>query len=279
MNRRLTMKDQLSDVLSYILYFRNKECKYLSDLAKFLELKSIMRNNLLTTFFQPIIDLENGSIFGYEALNRPPSSRSFASTEKFYDYIGKTNQVFLFDLLCRNQAISKFYESVHDKAWCNERFLFINIHPQVLMDSDYKSGETTKLLRELDIPPKQVIFEITEKQAVTDYVLFEKVLSHYRSQGFRIAVDDAGSGFNSLKAIVHLKPEILKLDRSLIHNITQSNEQQKMTKLLLDFAIESGTKIVAEGIEQQEDLNYLRELGIHYGQGYKLGRPSELITS
>ncbi|MDG5788060.1 EAL domain-containing protein [Evansella sp. AB-P1] len=278
MNKSIKMKAGFSDVLSYILYCRKRKNNDFNRLLKFIELKNIMRENKLKTFFQPIYQLQEDEPIGYEALNRPPMSKWFPTTENFYEFIGQTNQVFHLDLLCRNLSIAKFYESTSDQKEHRSRLLFLNIHPQVLMDSDYKSGETMKLLKQLNIHPSQIIFEITEKQAVSDYVMFERVLSNYRSQGFRIAVDDAGSGFNSLKSIVHIKPEFIKLDRSLIDNISKKESLQKMTSLLLEFANESGTKVIAEGIEQVDDLNYIREIGVHFGQGYALGRPTENIA-
>ncbi|MBU9711551.1 EAL domain-containing protein [Evansella tamaricis] len=276
--KTINIYQPVTDIFSYI---RSNQLNRITsiEINKYLTLMKIIRYKRMTTFFQPIFSLQEEKTLGYEALNRPPLSKSFPSTEKFYDFIGKTNQVFKIDLLCRNQALTKFYQSSLSNPWHKDRLLFLNVHPQVLMDSDYKTGETMKLLQDYNIQPHQIIFEITEKQSVTDYLMFERVLSNYRSQGFRIAVDDAGSGFNSLKALVHLTPEFLKVDRSLIHNIHISKSQQKMVSLLLDFANETGTKLIAEGIEQKEDLLYLKKMGVHYGQGYALAKPSEIIFS
>lgn len=155
--------------------------------------------------------------------------------------------------------------------------IFLNIHPQVLLDSNYRSGETLQQLEKLQLSPEQIVFELTEKSAVSDFSQFEQILSHYRSQGFRIAIDDAGSGYNSLKSLVHLKPEFIKLDRSLISYIDQNIEQQQMVMLLLEFANQSDTFVIAEGIERIEELSYLREQGVHYGQGYAIGKPDKSL--
>ena len=146
-----------------------------------------------------------------------------------------------------------------------------------MIDTKYRTGETIQLLQEFDLKPSQIVFELTEKQAVTDFAMFERVLYNYRSQGFRLAIDDVGTGYNSLKTIVHLRPEFIKLDRSLIHNIVNNEAQKKIVSLLLNFAIQSNTSVIAEGIEHLEDLGFLKQEGIHFGQGYALGKPHQKI--
>lgn len=260
---------------SYINFTLLKRKKGLEDLMKYRELKKIIQKNTLTTFFQPIKDLQSNTIFAYEALNRPPLSKWFKSTEKFYDFIGSTNLVYLFEMYCRNMSIKKFAMNIENNPSSKDLILFINIQPEVLIDSQYKQGETLQLLKEYDVKPEQIVFELTEKKAVTDFNMFEKAVYNYRSQGFRLAVDDAGSGYNSLKTLVHLRPEFIKLDRSLIHNIVHNDAQQKMVSLLVDYANQVDTYVIAEGIEELQDLEYLRQNGVHFGQGYALGRPSE----
>lgn len=266
-------------LFSYITFLLKKKTSGLEDLLRYCELKRIMKNDALTTFFQPIIALETEEIAGYEALNRPPFSKFFPTTEIFYDYIGSTNQVFLFELFCRNASLKQYSSNLKEAPSEKEKLLFINIHPDVLIDTNYRTGETIQLLQEFDLKPSQIVFDLTEKKAVTDFAMFERVLYNYRSQGFRLAIDDVGTGYNSLKTIVHLRPEFIKLDRSLIHNIVNNESQKKMVSLLLNFAIQSNTSVIAEGIEQLQDLSFLKQEGIHFGQGYALGKPHPKILS
>ncbi|WP_262416484.1 EAL domain-containing protein [Paenibacillus sp. CGMCC 1.18879] len=241
---------------------------------QFSELQKIMQQHLLTTYFQPILNLQDGRALGYEILNRPPESKLFPSTESFYDFIGHTDHVFAFEHFCRELSIERFRTACLTREHNpQDTVIFLNIHPRVLADSNYRSGETISLLNRNGLTPEQVVFELTEKQAVHDYVEFERVLSHYRSQGFRIAVDDAGSGYNSLKAIVSLKPDFIKLDRFLIRHVDAHPEQQHIIRILKQYAASSGTNIIAEGIERHEEIQFLQSEGIDYGQGYALGRP------
>lgn len=265
-------------LISYLTFLQKKQKSGLNDFMKFRELKNIIDNHSLSTFFQPIIDLKTDRIIGYEALNRPPFSRWFPSTEHFYSYIGNTDQVFHFDLMCRTTSFKRFSSQVKQAQSEKDKLLFINIHPDVLVDSKYKPGETIQILEEYGIKPNQVVFELTEKKAVTDFEMFEKVVNNYRSQGFRLAIDDAGAGYNSLKTIVQLQPEFIKLDKSLIQNIVSNKVQQKMVSLLLDFANQCQSFVIAEGIEHHADLDYLKCEGIHFGQGYALGMPVNQIT-
>jgi EAL domain-containing protein (putative c-di-GMP-specific phosphodiesterase class I) len=267
----------LKEFFSYINFALKKRKSGIEDLWRYNELIKIMKNNRLSTFFQPIIDLKSGETIGYEALNRPPFSRLFPSTDLFYDFIGGTNLVFLFELFCRNTSLKNFSTNIKAVPSEREKLLFMNIHSEVLIDTNYRPGETIQLLQEFNLKPSQIVFELTEKKAVDDFAMFEKVLKNYRTQGFRIAIDDAGTGYNSLKTLVHFRPEFIKLDRSLIHNIVHNEAQQKMVSLLLNFAMESNTSVIAEGIEHDEDLDYLKKEGMHFGQGYALGRPSPII--
>ncbi|WP_284036765.1 EAL domain-containing protein [Neobacillus sp. 114] len=276
-NRHLITTFRSSIFYSYFKHLNNRLKKEVLYYKRLKELQKIMKNNALDTFFQPILKLESGETVGYEALNRPIATNLFPNTDTFYEFVGQSNQVFLFECFCRNISLKRFINRLKGNVRQRTSLLFINIHPNVLLDSNYQSGETLQLLSELGIEPNQVVFELTERSAVTDFVLFEKVLSNYRSQGYRIAIDDVGSGYNSLKTLIYLKPEFIKLDRSLIQNIDQNIEQQHLVKLIIEYAKQSSTEIIAEGIERMEELDFIREQRVHYGQGYALGKPHEEV--
>lgn len=240
-------------------------------------MQKLMRNNALDTFFQPILNVKTGETIAFEAFNRPAVTNVFPNTEEFYEFVGQSNQVFLFECFCRNLSLQRFIERSKGNADKGNLLLFINIHPHVLLDPNYQSGETLQLLDQLGIDPKQIVFELTEKSTVSDFPLFERVLSNYRSQGFRIAIDDVGSGYNSLKTLIYLKPEFIKLDKSLIQNIDQNREQQQLVKIIIEYAKQSASEMIAEGIERIEELAFICEQGVHYGQGYALGKPYQEV--
>lgn len=278
MNSLLSSGD--SPVLfSYLKYLYNRRHDDLLNFKRYNELKKILKHKKLNTFFQPIVNLQSGETFGFEALNRPSRSKLFSNADVFYEYVGKTDMVFAFEKFCRNLSLQRYMINIPESSIANHYTLFINVHPSILMDKHYHNGETLKLLHEVGLQPNQVVFELTERSAVTDYQEFERVLANYRSQGYRIAIDDLGSGFNSLKTLIYLKPEFAKLDRSLIQNIHQNEAGQKLASLIYDYAEQSNTKIIAEGVEHLEEIQYLQSIGIHYGQGYALGRPEMEIRN
>jgi EAL domain-containing protein (putative c-di-GMP-specific phosphodiesterase class I) len=277
-NSPLYTKLGANNFYSYLIYLKDRSNNEILYYKRLKALHKIMKNDKMSTFFQPIIKLTTGETIGFEALNRPAVTNLFASTEEFYEFVGQSNQVFLFECFCRNISLKRFMERLNDNLLQRNTLLFINIHPRVLMDSNYQSGETLQLLASLGIDPKQVVFELTERSAVTDFSMFEKVLSHYRSQGFRIAIDDVGSGHNSLKTLIYLKPEFIKLDKSIIQNIDQNIEQQQLVKLIIEYAKQSGTEIIAEGIERAKELAFIKQQGVHYAQGFALGQPQEEVV-
>ncbi len=265
------------ETYSYIEYLSYLTKQFVRSHRQFTELRKIIKKEQLTTYFQPIMDIQNGCCLGYEILNRPPFSEWFPHTDAFYQYIGTTNQVFAVELFCRELSFKRYCEAYEQSAVGSSCNVFINVHPEVLGDTNYRSGETIRQLKRHGLKPEQIVFELTEKQAVEDFEAFERVLSNYRDQGFRIAIDDVGTGYSSLKAIVSLKPEFIKLDRSIVQHIDSRPDQQHIVHMLQDFAKSSGTHIIAEGIEYPEELAFLQQQGISYGQGYALGRPSEKL--
>ncbi|KWX86125.1 diguanylate cyclase [Paenibacillus riograndensis] len=276
MTKRKTWTQKLLAAPRHLQHINGRLRNEMKELGRLSALLDIMEQGRLDTFFQPILQLGNGRTMGHEVLNRPPHSAQFPTTEHFYEFAGRTDQMFRFEHYCRRISLSRYMERLPDAESGTDRLVFINVHPGVLNDSRHKSGETLSLLQELNLSPERVVFELTERQAVQDYVGFEKVLSHYREQGFRIAVDDAGSGYNSLKTLVYLKPEFIKLDKFLIRGIHSNRDQQELLELISEYAARSATRVIAEGIETEEELLYLQMAGIEFGQGYALGRPGYL---
>ncbi|MFD1887826.1 EAL domain-containing protein [Paenibacillus wenxiniae] len=263
---------------SFCKYFFYLTMKFVYSYRQFIELRKIVKGKQLTTYFQPIMNIQSGDCLGYEILNRPAPSKLFPHTDGFYEYIGTTNQVFAFEMFCHELSITRYTEALkHSSPSFAGAVVFLNVHSDVLVNPNYRNAETLHQLYRYGLKPEQIVFEITEKQKVEDFEAFEQILSYYRDQGFRIAIDDIGSGYSSLKAIISLKPEFIKLDRSLVQHIDTRPEQQHIVKMLQDVARSSGTHIIAEGIERPEELLFLQQQRIRYGQGYALGRPSNAL--
>lgn len=231
------------------------------------EFVSIIERQSIFTVYQPIVSLSDGTILGYESLTRGPEHSPFHSPLELFQYAEQEGLLYRLDRLAREKAISGC------AGLRREQRVFINIPSQVIHDPHFTPGRTLKLLEKCGLEPHNVVFEITERSSIDDFATAKKILQHYRSQGYQIAIDDAGAGYSSLQAIAELHPDFIKVDRSLIHNIHKDKIKEHMLELFVVFADKMNIRIIAEGIEHKDELNKLMQMGIHYGQGYLLARP------
>jgi EAL domain-containing protein (putative c-di-GMP-specific phosphodiesterase class I) len=121
---------------------------------------------------------------------------------------------------------------------------------------------------------ERIVLELTERFAVADYKPLVEATERLRESGVRIAVDDAGADFASMRHILQLNPDLIKLDRSIISGIDADPGRRALGRAMVSFAAELGAMLVAEGIETETELCTVTELGMNAGQGYLLGRPS-----
>jgi EAL domain-containing protein (putative c-di-GMP-specific phosphodiesterase class I) len=125
----------------------------------------------------------------------------------------------------------------------------------------------------MEVAPERLVVELTEHQRVLMSAKLTYSLDQLRAAGVRIAVDDAGSGYAGLEHILDLRPDVLKLDRALVQGIAAHPGRQAMCDAMVRFAGRTGAVLVAEGVEDEEDLRVLRYLGVRHAQGFLLGRP------
>ena len=232
------------------------------------EFREILELGRVRAVYQPIVNLRSGTVFAWEALARGPSESVFASPAMLFDFAEETEAVFVLEKACREAAIRGFSPR-QDGAR-----LFCNIHPRTMLDPAFTPGETRKLLDKYGIEPKDVVLEITERHSVKDFNLFHRTLAHYRDAGYGVAVDDVGTGYSGLASIAEIKPDFMKIDMSLVRGIDANPVKRALLETLLTFAEKVGCRIVAEGIETESELICLIRLGVHFGQGFYLGRPA-----
>jgi EAL domain-containing protein (putative c-di-GMP-specific phosphodiesterase class I) len=147
----------------------------------------------------------------------------------------------------------------------------------VSINASYRTAESDGLLELLDaVDASRVVIEITEHEAVEEYDRLTQALQRVRERGARVAIDDAGAGFASLRHILLIDPEIIKLDVSLTSGIDSDARRRALATALITFAEEMDIAVVAEGIENDLEHAALRALGVRFGQGYFLGRPEPL---
>lgn len=236
-------------------------------------LDQILQGRLIQPVYQPIISLQCGTdaAYGYEALSRVPSQRWFDGPLGLFDFAAEEGLTYSVDRLARERAIECC------TGLSSGQKLFINITAQIMQDPTFTPGQTLLLLERYGLSPHHVVFEITERSSIEDFASAKKLLQHYRSQGYQIAIDDAGAGYSSLQSIVELKPDYIKIDRSLISGIHQDEMKGHLVHTFTELAKQMNISLVAEGIEEEAELQFVKELGVQYAQGYLLGRPRPTI--
>ncbi|SDH14192.1 GGDEF domain-containing protein [Desulfosporosinus hippei] len=223
----------------------------------------------LKAAFQPIIDARSGEVFGFEALARIPNSTCFNNIADLFPFAEKIGLLYPIETLCRRQAITSF-----PQISLNKERLFLNINPLVLIDAEFGSGNTRKLLNEKGLTPSDVVLEITERSSIEDYSTFRDALDHYRNQGYLIALDDVGAGYSSLQSVAELHPDYLKIDRSLIKGVNADPIKWALLETFVTFSKRIGCRIIAEGVETEEEMRTVVQLGVDYIQGFYIAKPS-----
>lgn len=232
------------------------------------EFIGILREARVTTHYQPIVDMERGSIMGYEALTRGPSNSSFEVPEALFSDANTTSLLSELDVLCRHQAVR------NAKGFDRSKKLFVNSRPDTLATRGFLDGAFFNSLAEAELSPQNLVLEITERSAIRDFDAFDRDLAPLRKQGFLIAIDDVGTGYSSLQTISEVQPDFLKIDISLIRNIHRSLIKQELVHSLLQIAAKIGARVIAEGIESEEECRALRSCGVPYGQGFYFAHPA-----
>ncbi len=231
------------------------------------KLRDIIDNRRLTAVFQPIIDMNTASIIGHEGLIRGPADSPLHSPMKLFNTARKYGMVVELEYLARREVLQSFYNM------SSAGKVFLNISPDVLMSKHSRVGETLKYIEEIGLMPKQVVIELTENAPATDYQLLREATRHYRAMGFEIAIDDLGEGFSSLRMWSELRPDYVKIDQHFIHGINNDPLKLQFVRSIQEIATKSGARIVAEGIESEQELIAIRDIGIALGQGYHIARP------
>jgi EAL domain-containing protein (putative c-di-GMP-specific phosphodiesterase class I) len=145
------------------------------------------------------------------------------------------------------------------------------------LNASHRTAMSPELVRTLEgHSTERIVVEITEHESVDDYEGLGAALGLLRTLGIRVAIDDAGAGFASLRHILDIRPDMIKLDVGLTHGIDRDPGRRALAAALISFGEQMDVEIVAEGIETLEEMEMLRGLGARYGQGYYLGRPAPL---
>ncbi len=239
-------------------------------------LKYIIDSKAVKTVFQPIISLQDGEILGHEALSRITCESVIKNPEMLFFAAGEFGRLWELELLCRTTALETAYRAMVPPY---DKILFLNVNPNIMHDENFKKGFTRDFLMQFNIKPQHIVFEITERNVILDMQGFLSAIDHYRGQGYKIAIDDAGAGYSGLNLISDINPDYIKLDMKLIRGIHQDGLKYALVKGMAELSKISRINLIAEGIESYEELETLSGLGVQYGQGYYIQMPAESIQA
>lgn len=229
-----------------------------------LRLRTTLDEKRYLICYQPIFNVAEKAVVGHEALTRFLVEPVRAPDKWFTESL----EVGLQDELER-AVIAKALTGLVQLP--ENTYLSFNVSPETILG--------TSIGPLLDgYPLRRLVLEVTEHASITDYAAIAAKLDPLRSQGLRLAVDDAGAGYANFRHILKLKPDIIKLDISLVHNIDSDVSSRALAAAIIGFSKEIGAKIVAEGVETDAEFNTLRDLQINKAQGFLLGRPQPLTN-
>ena len=232
----------------------------------------ILKEERIYPVFQPIVSLKNGEVFGYEALTRLDIENCLTNIEEFFLLAEKLECLWKVEELCRRKALLAVKKNGTEKK------IFLNVDPNIIKDPLFRKGVTISYLKEFNLYPDNIIFEITERNSIDDEISFRNTIQHYQEQNFEIAIDDFGNGYAGMNRVCKLNPEYIKIDREIIHDIDKDALKATIVESMAQFCRKSHIQLIAEGIETREELYTLINLGVNYGQGYYLKRPDKEIA-
>lgn len=225
-------------------------------------IRRIIAMNQPAVFYQPIYELHSMTVSGWESLSRF-RCEPVRSPDLWFQEAAEVGLGRVLELCAIRTAILGL------DVLPTDTYIAFNCSSETILD-----GELTSVLS--DTPLERVVLEITEHAVVQDYEAILQALRPLRDRGMKLAIDDAGAGYSSLRHILRLEPDLIKLDMSLVRDIDKDSRRRALASALIAFARETGCSIVAEGVETAEELATLRTLGADKAQGNLLSRAISL---
>ena len=231
-----------------------------------LHLHRVLEQGLVHAVYQPVVDVVDRRVVGYEALTRVDHGR-FQNADLLFKAAMENDSLWNLERLCRRKALEGLPEMRPDEL------LFLNVQPDALYDPELRDVAFMDRLSAAGLHPGRIVLEMTEHSAVRDFPSFRRTLHHFRSRGFRLAMDDVGSGYSGLQAIAELAPDFIKADMTLVRDLHRNTIKRELIATIRRFSDSTGITLIAEGVETQDELRTLRELGVRCAQGFLFARP------
>lgn len=232
----------------------------------------MLRGQAIYSVFQPIVKLSSHGaapeIFGYECLMRGNHLGNVVAPDSMLQMARGADLIFQLDLAARRAAIlGAGKHGIKEKV-------FVNFSPNSIYDPWHCLRSTVNAVEEVGLKREQVVFEITETERLPAIKHLQRIMQFYREEGFQVALDDVGSGYSSLNVLVQLKPDFVKLDMDLVRDVDRDPAKAIVARKLIETVGELELLTIAEGIERVEELEWVRDQGAEFAQGYLFARPN-----
>lgn len=242
-------------------------------MASSLSFEDVLSNAYIDTYFQPVVNLDDCSVLGYEALSRGPRGTSLYSPNALIAEAKSRNRMAELDQLFKKKALMNAAKMRLHKP------LFINVDPVAL----YELSVTESVLRkcmDYNIPARQIVVEISGKNEFCTFERFRKIIENYRSAGFLIGYDDINCHLLNIDGMSGISPDYIKIDGKFVREIDKTEDQQTVDDIkdVISISKMLNAKVIAVGVETKEELAFLYTLGVHAAQGNLLGKPKKEIT-
>ncbi len=219
----------------------------------------------IRTVFQPILHLETRKVRGYEALSRGPSGSDIENPDVIFEIARDFDLVWDLERLCIENA-HPYLKEISERGR-----LFFNLESHFIQQLQQRG---TQVFDPFIDHRESIVIEVTERSAIRDYRTFKRTLQNLKLMGFKIAIDDCGSGYATLEAVAELQPDYLKVGHSLFQGMENDPIRRRLVELVARCGETVGAETIAEAIETEEQLRICKELGIQMGQGFLFARPA-----
>jgi len=239
--------------------------------AKIQAMRCLLADRQVTSVFQPIWRLDHGSVLAYEALMRPSAACGLAGPLEAFDIAEQLGRVHELDAICRGAVLSSA------TALPPGALLFLNLSPQVLDRDGVDAMALVEAVVAAGLSPDRVVLEITERPSARPETVVREA-QRLRALGFRLALDDVGVGNAGLEMLSRLPVDFIKIDRDVVLRSLTDTTTRAVLAAIVAFAGETGSFVIAEGIETPDMLALAARLGVQGVQGYLLGRPATSMS-
>lgn len=235
-------------------------------MARKMSIENFIQEQSYHHSFQPIYDIRNWMIAGYEGFLR---SNDYLNPEFAFSDAKKAGRLYELDSQSIHKAIQAYQQAGYTR---NDGFLFLNIFPSTIIDEAFIPF-AKELMTDPHLINQQIVLEVSGLEEIIHFNEFKNCVKEIKELGFLLAVGDVGVGYSKVKSIIELEPDYIKLDRYFSYDLSTSNKKQSIIQLFNNFCKATGSKLILEGLETEITLALAKSLEIEYGQGYLLGNP------